>query len=95
MIFCATGLWVGLGLATTAPASAATTLSYTYDELGRLVTVTHDDGTAITNTYDPADNRTLLSVGGMPTHFTVSASETPAVEGGDVTFTVTRTGDIS
>lgn len=39
-----------------APARADTT--YTYDALGRLSSVTYDDGRRVTYTYDPAGNRT-------------------------------------
>ncbi len=37
------------------PANASVT--YTYDALGRIVTVTYDNGTVVQYNYDPADNR--------------------------------------
>jgi YD repeat-containing protein len=43
------------------PVSAATT--YTYDTLGRVATVTYDNGETITYTYDPAGNRTQVVTG--------------------------------
>ena len=50
-----------LALAGVAPALADT---YTYDALGRLVTVQTDNGSTITYTYDAADNRTAMNVTG-------------------------------
>jgi len=48
-----------VGLA--APGHAATTVAYTYDNLGRLASATYTTGTVvkkITYQYDPAGNRT-------------------------------------
>ena len=42
-------------------AFAATT--YTYDTLGRVATVTYDNGKIITYSYDPAGNRTQVVTG--------------------------------
>lgn len=39
----------------------AETVTYTYDELGRLKTVSYGNGQTITYTYDPAGNRTVLT----------------------------------
>jgi YD repeat-containing protein len=47
-----------LGILTAFAAEAGTT--YTYDDLGRLSTVTYDNGRKITYTYDPAGNRTQV-----------------------------------
>ena len=53
---------VGLSLgALVSPAAAATT--YTYDTLGRLSSVTYDNGKTITYTYDAAGNRTAVVTG--------------------------------
>lgn len=56
-----------------APAYAAETITYTYDALGRLVQVTRsgtvNNGASATYGYDPANNRTNVTVtaggGGM------------------------------
>jgi len=49
-------------------ASAQETTSYTYDELGRLVTVTHsgsvNNGVQTAYTLDAADNRTQVTTTG-------------------------------
>jgi YD repeat-containing protein len=42
------------------PAAAAT--AYTYDTLGRLATVTYDNGKEIIYTYDAAGNRTQVVI---------------------------------
>ncbi len=39
---------------------AADTATYTYDNLGRLKTVTYANGTVITYNYDAAGNRTSI-----------------------------------
>lgn len=36
----------------------ADTVTYTYDDLGRVKTVTYSNGATITYDYDPAGNRT-------------------------------------
>jgi YD repeat-containing protein len=47
-----------LTLASTAEPARAETVQYTYDALGRIVTVTYGSGAVITYTYDAAGNRT-------------------------------------
>lgn len=42
-------------------AASAETATYTYDALGRVVTVTFNDGTTIVYTYDPLGNRTQVT----------------------------------
>lgn len=39
---------------------AADTATYTYDNLGRLKTVTYSNGTVITYSYDSLGNRTSI-----------------------------------
>lgn len=58
------GLVVCAGLGGTGSLCAE---EYVYDDLGRLVSVTLDDGTDITYQYDPAGNRTLVETNGIPT----------------------------
>jgi YD repeat-containing protein len=58
------GLLICAGLVGAGSASAE---SYNYDDLGRLISVTLDDGTVVTYKYDPAGNRTSVATVGMPT----------------------------
>lgn len=44
----------------TSPAHAAETVTYTYDALGRLTSVTYSNGATVTYTYDAAGNRTAV-----------------------------------
>ena len=46
------------------PALSQDTTDYTYDELGRLKTVTYGDGVSVVYEYDPAGNRTRQEVTG-------------------------------
>lgn len=50
----------------TASAAFAGSVSYTYDNLGRLVKATYSNGTVITYTYDAAGNRTAVVTTGAP-----------------------------
>jgi YD repeat-containing protein len=67
-----TKIYVAASLATLAVAipsisAAQQTVSYTYDALGRVVTVQHSgtsNNTTTSFTYDKADNRTSISVTG-------------------------------
>jgi YD repeat-containing protein len=43
------------------PSLTTTQLSYTYDELGRLETVTFEDGSVVEYEYDAAGNRTVVT----------------------------------
>jgi hypothetical protein len=59
-----------LAAVSSSPAWATETITYTYDALGRLVTVVHT-GTVNNNqqtvyTHDPADNRTNVTTTGAP-----------------------------
>ena len=45
-------------------AQAQQTTTYTYDELGRLITIARSDGVTIQYSYDPAGNRTSQVVSG-------------------------------
>ena len=64
-------LWACSILALAGAAQAAETVTYRYDELGRLTRVsrsgTVNNGVAADYGYDPADNRTRVAVSGVPT----------------------------
>lgn len=47
-------------------ASAAETISYTYDDLGRIVRVEYSNGCVIVYAYDPAGNRSTVSQTNCP-----------------------------
>jgi YD repeat-containing protein len=70
-------LIVGLLLATSVPASSVT---YTYDALGRLVLATYDDGSRITYALDAAGNRVSVvqsldtTAPGVPTALSATAT---------------------
>ncbi len=51
------------GMSDVAVAQSATT-SYTYDALGRLVTVTYPNGSMVTYSYDAAGNRRSVTITG-------------------------------
>ncbi len=94
------------------PASASETVTYTYDELGRLIrtsqTGTVNNGVVTDIDYDAAGNRTDYDVtgsngsgtddgvtgspgsGGGETPPSFAVSNANAVEGGSLTFTVTK-----
>lgn len=87
-----------------AAAFAAETITYTYDARGRLVTVVHSGGPSagVTTTYslDDADNRTGKTTtggGGGTTCSGVSfaVGNASVTEGGNLSFTVTKTGTTS
>ncbi|HET7575612.1 MAG TPA: Calx-beta domain-containing protein [Sphingomicrobium sp.] len=103
-VVCSALLLAAAALSLAGPALAGETLTYTYDALGRLVKVSHS-GTVNSNTnacfaYDPADNRDNVTVS-----TTGDCTSTPAVsfsvsdvsvkEGGNLVFTVTKTGSAS
>jgi len=88
-----------------APAAAQETVTFTYDNKGRLVTVNHGStgpnaGVNASYTYDNADNRTNVTVSGVappPTCVGVSFAigNASANEGGNLGFTVTKSGTTS
>jgi YD repeat-containing protein len=56
---CAACVWVGF---CASPAEAQSSVSYTYDALGRVLTATYPNGSVVTYTYDNAGNRTRLQM---------------------------------
>ena len=50
-----------LGVAAGSSALGADGFTYTYDALGRLQSVTYQNGTQVVYTYDPAGNRTQVT----------------------------------
>ena len=57
-------LVAALAAGMTLPVLAQDTANYTYDELGRLKTVTYGDGVSVVYEYDAAGNRTRQEVTG-------------------------------
>lgn len=78
------------------PAASSESTIYTYDALGRLVTVTvsggPNDGRQASTTFDSGDNRTNYSMGGTAPTASFSVADASVTEGGTVTVTVTRAG---
>lgn len=86
------------------PAATNETLSYTYDAAGRLVKATHsgtiNNGTNACYSYDRADNRTNVTVSTPsdcsplpPVSFSIN--DVSVTEGGNLVFTITKTGTAS
>ena len=88
-------LWACSVLALASAATAAETVTYSYDALGRLTASsssgTVNDGATSTIGYDAAGNRSIfaMSISGAPAF---SVSEAAALEGGGLVFTVVKTG---
>ncbi|MEG3152093.1 Calx-beta domain-containing protein [Sphingomonas sp. ZT3P38] len=74
------------------------TMVYTYDPLGRLVSVTiaggPRNGQQVSTGFDPADNRTNYQVAGAPSG-TFSVADANITEGGSAIVTITRSGSVS
>lgn len=93
------GLFV-LPIMISSVAVASETATYAYDALGRLVQVsrsgTINDGVNANYGYDPADNRTNVTVtGGGGSHPSFSVNDVSVTEGGSLVFTVTKAGAAS
>lgn len=80
------------------PAEAQEVTTYTYDELGRLVSSSTaggpNDGVHTVTTFDAAGNRSSYVISGVSASF-LSAANTTAVEGSNLVFAVTRGGSTS
>lgn len=89
-------LAVSAVLSMVAPLTASETTTYSYDALGRLVTVSVSGGpvggTQTSTAFDPAGNRTSYAVTGVPPSATFSVNSVSATEGSALVFTVTKTG---
>jgi YD repeat-containing protein len=76
--------------------NASETITYSYDAHGRVVGVSHsgtvNNGQAAAISYDPADNRSNYTITGGSTAPVVSIGNASVTEGGNLVFTVTRTG---
>ncbi|MGN6424364.1 MAG: Ig-like domain-containing protein [Asticcacaulis sp.] len=86
---CIHALFIVAALSATPLAAAAqtTTNSYTYDDLGRLQTVTYPSGAKTGYSYDNADNRTQAQtalngvLGGGPNHPPICVTQTINITG--------------
>ena len=89
-----------LALFLSVPASAAETITYAYDARGRLVKVSRsgstNNGVSACYSYDPADNRSNVTVA-MPSASAPSfaINDVSVTEGGSLKFTVTKCGAAS
>lgn len=80
------------GLAAITPAGAQT-IEYTYDELGRLIVVDHDQAATQDFTYDDVGNITEVEVtAGGAGGVGFSVDDVSVTEGGNLVFTVTKSG---
>ena len=88
----AAGILLALGVSSAALANETTT--YTYDALGRVLGVANTGSVASTVaiTYDAAGNRTNYQVTGA--NSLISIADASTTEGGDLVFTVSRTGNV-
>lgn len=77
-------------------AMAAETITYSYDALGRLITVSHSGSVnaGIVSSYaiDKADNRTNRTVSGASSQPVLAIADASGTEGQTLSFTVTRSG---
>lgn len=88
-------LLLATGMLLASSAIAQETVTYTYDNKGRLTGVSHSGGPAAgasaSYNYDNADNRSSVAINGAtPPSFAIGNAS--ATEGSSLTFTVTRSG---
>ncbi|MEJ1962982.1 MAG: fibronectin type III domain-containing protein [Gammaproteobacteria bacterium] len=75
-------------------AATQASVTYTYDELGRLRTGAYNDGKRVDYQYDPAGNRTTMVTGSPPT-VQIGAPASSPTEGSNLVFPVTKIGSSS
>jgi hypothetical protein len=80
---------VAISAAVWAQTPTPATVTYTYDDAGRLKKAEISDGTKVAYEYDAAGNRTSM-VQGTPVQ--LSIAPTTAAEGAALSFAVTKTG---
>ena len=89
-------VWLPLALASLVVAGAAhsDTSNYTYDALGRLAQVcaTASTGSTSAYSYDPADNRSNVTVATGASCISFSVNDVQTTEGGNLILTVTKSG---
>jgi YD repeat-containing protein len=69
---------IALALSAIGPVAAANgSVSYTYDALGRVISVSYDTGVIVLYTYDANGNRTQQTINVNTTALTWSATATP------------------
>lgn len=92
---CAAGTLVAVALGVTEHRALAQTVTYEYDNLGRVSSAAYADGTVIQYSYDAVGNRTVYTVS-RPTAVgalqLASAAASVSEGGAGVTLTVIRTG---
>jgi len=76
-------IFAGL-ISVAAPAAASETINYTYDALGRLVSVTRsgtvNNGASAVYTFDPANNRTNVTTTAPPGGGGMAQGQRPAAK---------------
>ena len=83
-------LLAALGLAASAFADPPASVTYSYDDTGRLRSATYSDGKVVNYQYDPAGNRTAVT--NTPTaQLSIASPLASVTEGGTLLFRVTRT----
>lgn len=95
-----TRLIIACGLMWSTALTATENVAFAYDARGRLVQVarsgTVNNGVTSSYAYDPADNRTQVTVTGAGASApSFSLGSAAVTEGGVLGFTVTRSGDLS
>ncbi|MCF6196799.1 MAG: hypothetical protein L3J50_08860 [Emcibacter sp.] len=66
--------------------------TYEYDALGRLTKVIYQGGSTVEYSYDAAGNRTQYTVAASSSSPSFAINDVSIIEGGTLTFTVTKTG---